>query len=304
MTGPSSAVSPVVRPQTFTPRTGTPRSAADLAGVLRPRAPTAPSVVVAAPPPPVAARTPSPTAPFAYVLGPRATERACWLLGCANEDVREVEGALLCAYHHTRVAQFERAGAPTWAAAFVAMVRHHMLEHALCDGCRLAPVGPLPVGLHSPYCAACRAGEAPTSCRIPGCPFPRTRSANLALDGLCDACKGAVMRTARTRGHELSGAEWLVLVAQRFDRRANAAPPMCGRCAKRRVAAVRAPGAPYADYCGVCRKIALQKDARAERRAVALDRKKLERKVEALKANVQSLAAALREDTEASCATR
>jgi len=300
MTGPSSTVSPVVRPQTFTPRTGTPRSAAELAGVLRPRAPTAPSVVVAAPPPPVAARAPSPAAPFAYVLGLHATERACWLLGCANEDVREVEGTLLCAYHHARVAQFERAGAPTWAAAFVAMVRHHMLEHALCDGCRLAPVGPLPIGLHSPLCAACRKGVAPTTCRVPGCHFTRTRSANLALDGLCEVCKSVVTRTARTRGHELTGTEWLVLVAQRMERRTCVALPLCARCAKRRVTVARAPGAPYADHCGLCRKVALRKDARA----AALDRKKLVRKVAALKANVQSLAAALREDTEASCASR
>ncbi len=310
MTDTLRTISPVVGPQTFTPRTGTPRPKEELQRLMKPRAPTAPtapSAVAPATPPPVVARTPAPAAPFAYVLGPRAAEGACWLLGCAHEDVGEVEGVLLCAYHRARVAQFERAGAPTWAAAFVAMVRHHLLEHALCDGCRLAPVGPLPVGQHSTLCAACREGHASTTCRIPSCDGARARSANLALDGLCENCKGAVRREAQALGHAPTGADWLVLVARRLERRAAPERPLCTVCRRRTVAATRAPGDPYVGQCGACRKDSVRKAERAQARADAraLDRAKLQRTVAAIRVHVQSLDAALRRNAEgeAPCAT-
>lgn len=269
---------PGVHPIRFTPPTGKPRSAAELQAVMKPRPPTvssaparaptgAPAVAAPSPAPPVPVRAaPGAQAPFAYVLGPRATEGSCWVLGCETHTVREVEGTLLCEYHTARVESFRLAGAPSWAAAFVAMLRHHMLEHALCDGCRQRPVGLLERGQYSTRCPDCRAaGAPPTACRVPTCTGVRAyASANLALDGLCEGCKRALREDAEALGRTPTPADWIVLLGRRIERVTSARQaPVCTQCKRTQVQVHRAPD----DHPDLCRRCYVNARA-ADRRAI------------------------------------
>ena len=117
----------------------------------------------------------------------------------------------------------------------------------------------------------------------------------------------AAAREAQALGHAPTGADWLVLVARRLERRAAPERPLCTVCRRRTVAATRAPGDPYVGQCGACRKDSVRKAERAQARADAraLDRAKLQRTVAAIRVHVQSLDAALRRNAEgeAPCAT-